>query len=343
MRTRIAPWLLVALGTLLLPSSSAAQATCTAEGFVLDAEGNPVPDVQVLLQYKGHNPQKYHTKTDRKGKFVHVNVYEGLYDLTFSKEGAGEVTVKDFRIREIPSLEKAPVFRVGGGRKPAAPAPEMQVPAGSAADAASGPPPAAPPPGPPPLDLAVLAAELQKADEALAAGQTDEAIATYQKALASVPDSAPIHHNLALAYNRKGDLAQAESEFRRAAELKPDLAAPHGALSVLLAKAGKLDEAVAQAQEAVQDAPDDAQYTYNLGVLLKDAGRGAEAKEALLKAEALDPANPEIQFHLGTVELGLGQVEASIARLERYVAAAPASAPNVATAKGIIAAMSKKK
>ncbi len=350
MRTRIAPWLLVALGTLLLPRSSDAQAPCTAEGFVLDAEGNPVPDVQVLLQYKGHNPQKYRTKTDRKGKFVHVNVYEGVYDLTFSKEGVGEVTVKDFRIREIPSLEKAPVFRLGGGRKVAAPAPELQVPAGSAADTASGPPPASPlgpasaaPSGPPLLDLAVLAAELQKADAALAAGQADEAIATYQKALASVPDSAPVHHNLALAYKRKGDLAQAESEFRRAAELKPDFAAPHGALSVLLAKAGKLDEAVAQAKEAVQDAPDDAQYAYNFGVLLKDAGRGAEAKEALLKAEALDPANAEIQFHLGTVELGLGQVEAAIARLEKYVAAAPASAPNVATAKGIVAAMSKKK
>jgi len=340
-RTRIAPWLLVAFATLLLPSSSAAQGTCTAEGFVLDAEGNPVPDVQVLLQYKGHNPQKYRTKTDRKGKFIHVNVYEGPYDLTFSKEGAGEVTVKDFRIREIPSLEKAPVFRMGGIKKAAATAAETQAPAGSAADAASGPPPVAPS-GPPPIDLAVLAVELQNADAALAAGRADEAIATYQKALASVPDSAPIHHNLALAYKRKGDLAQAESEFRRAAELKPDFAAPHGALSLLLAAAGKRDEALAQAQEAVQDAPSDAQYTYNLGVLLKDAGRSAEAKEALLKAEALDPANPEIQFHLGTVELGLGQVEAAIASLEKYVAAAPATAPNVATAKGIIAAMSKK-
>ena len=349
MRTRIAAWLLVVLGAWLAPIPAAAQATCTAEGFVLDAEGNPVPGVQVLLQYKGHNPQKYHTKTDRKGKFVHVNVHEGVYDLTFTQEGGGEVTVKDFRIREIPSLEKAPVFRLGGTKRTLALAPEAQIPAGSAADAAAGPPAVAPagtppgaPPVPAPVDVAVLAAELQQADAALAAGQVDEAIAKYEMVLASVPDSAPTHHNLGLAHKRKGDLARAESEFRRAAELKPDLAASHGALSVMLGSAGKLDEAITQAQAAAQYSPTDAQYAYNLGVLLKDGGRGAEAKEALLKAEALDPANPEIQFHLGTVELGLGQVPEAIARLKKYLAAAPAGAPNVATAKGIIAAMSKK-
>jgi Flp pilus assembly protein TadD len=335
------------LATCLLPAPAAAQASCTAEGFVLDADGNPVPEVQVLLQYKGHNPQRYRTQTDGKGKFVHVNVYEGLYDLTFSKPGVGEVTVKDFRIREIPSLEKAPTFRLGGV-KPAAGTPEA-VPAGaSAVDAAAGPPAGASaspgvPTGPAPVDAAILAAELQKADAALSAGRTDEAIATYERVLASVPDSAPVHHNLALAYKRKGELGRAEREFRKAAELKPDFAAPRGALSVLLASAGKLDEAVAQAKQAAQAAPDDAQYAYNLAVLLKDTGRSAEAKEALLKAEALDPANAEIQFHLGTVELALGQVEAAIGRLEKYVASAPATAPNVATAKGIIAAMSKKK
>ena len=343
-----APALAFGLATFLLPAPAAAQASCTAEGFVLDADGNPVPEVQVLLQYKGHNPQRYRTKTDRKGKFVHVNVYEGVYDLTFSKQGVGEMTVKDFRIREIPSLEKAPTFRLGGA-KPAAGTPEALPADASAVDAAAAGPPAgasAPPgvpTGPAPVDAAILAAELQKADAALGAGRTDEAIATYERVLASVPDSAPVHHNLGLAYKHKGELGRAESEFRKAAELKPDFAPAHGALSVLLASAGKVDEAVGQAKQAAQGAPEDAQYAYNLGVLLKDTGRSAEAKEALLKAETLDPVNAEIQFHLGTVELALGQMEAAIGRLEKYLASAPATAPNVATAKGIVSALSKKK
>ena len=329
---------LAAIGLFALQAPPAlAQASCTAEGFVFDGQGNPIADVDVLLQYKGHNPQKYRTKTDRKGKFVHVNVYEGTYDLTFSKPGAGEVTVKDFRIREISSLEKAPTFRLGGG-KPASETAET-APAGSPTPTSGSEPVAGTPVA---ADPVALSAELQKADAALSAGRTDDAIAAYELVLASAPNSAPVHHNLGLAYKRKGDLGRAEAEFRKAVELEPGLAASHGALSVLLAAAGKIDQAVAQAREAASQAPEDAQYAYNLGILLKDAGQAKDAGEALLRAEALDPANAEIQFHLGTVELGLGHVDAAGARLEKYVAAAPATAPNVATAKGIIAAVTKK-
>ena len=90
-----------------------AQGMTTAEGFVLDNDGNPVADAKVLLDYKGHIIQKYHTKTDKKGKFVHVNVYSGAYDVTVSKEGLGEVVFKGFSIRDLGTTEKAPVFRIG--------------------------------------------------------------------------------------------------------------------------------------------------------------------------------------------------------------------------------------
>lgn len=327
MRSRIAGWLALAL---LLGSGprAGAEATCTAEGYVLDAEGNPLPDVKVLLQYKGHDPRKYRTKTDKKGKFVHVNVYEGVYDITFTQEGVGDVQVKDFRIREIPSLEKAPVFRLGSQKKVVAPPP--------GADPAA---PAAPA-GP---DPAVMAADLQKAAEAFGAGRLDEAAATYEAVLAQAPGLALGHHNLGLVYRKKGDLAKAEAEFRKASELKPDFADAHGALSVLLAGQGKPEAALVEAQLAVAAAPENAQYLFNLGVLQKDTGKGAEAKETFTKLEALDPANAEVQFHLGTALLGLGQVPEAVAHLEKYLTLAPADAPNVAAAKGIIAAMAKKK
>jgi Tfp pilus assembly protein PilF len=333
MRSRIAGWLALAL---LLGGGprAGAEATCTAEGYVLDGEGNPLPDVKVLLQYKGHNPQRYRTKTDKKGKFIHVNVYEGVYDITFTKEGVGDVQVKDFRIREIPPLEKAPVFRLGSQKKVVAPPP--------GADATAPADPAAPvaPAGP---DPAVMAADLQKAAEAFSAGRYDEAAATYEAVLAQAPGLALGHHNLGLVYRKKGDLAKAEAEFRKASELKPDFADAHGALSVLLAGQGKPEAALVEAQQAVAAAPENTQYLFNLGVLQKDTGKGAEAKETFTKLEALDPTNAEVQFHLGTALLGLGQVPEAVAHLEKYLATAPADAPNVAAAKGIVAAMAKKK
>jgi Tfp pilus assembly protein PilF len=332
MRSRIAGGLALAL-VLGGASLGRAQAVCTAEGYVLDAEGNPVPDVKVLLDYKGHDPRKYRTKTDKKGKFVHVNVYEGPYDITFTKEGVGEVQVKDFRIREIQPLEKAPTFRLGSARKP----PEAPAPGADPAGAAAGP---AAPAGP---DPAVMAADLQKAAEAFNAGRLDEAASVYEKVLAEAPGLALAHHNLGLIYKRKGDLPRAEAEFRKAAELKPDFADAHGALSVLLAGQGRTEAALAEAQAAVAAAPQNAQYLFNLGILQKDTGKAAEALETFTKLEALDAANVEVQYHIGTLLLGQGKVEEAVARLEKYVAAAPADAPNAAAAKGIIAAMQKKK
>jgi hypothetical protein len=66
-------------------------------------------DAKVLLDYKGHVIQKYRTKTDKKGKFVHVNVYSGNYDVTVSKDGLGEAVFKNFTIRDLGSTEKAPL------------------------------------------------------------------------------------------------------------------------------------------------------------------------------------------------------------------------------------------
>jgi Flp pilus assembly protein TadD len=323
--------LVAALGIAVLLAgvgTARAQATCTAEGTVLDADNRPVPGVEVLLSYKGHIPQKYRTKTNKKGVFVYVNVWSGPYDITFSREGLGEVTMKDFVIRDVIPPDKPPVFHIGAKKPAAAP------PAGEAGSS---------PTGPSPADAAAaLAAELDAANRALAAGELDTAIAAYESVIAKAP-LAEAHHNLGIAYRKKGDAAKAEAEFRKAGELKPGFAAPHGALSTLLASSGKKEDALAEAQEAAKDAPENPLYAYNLAVLLKDNGKNAEAKDAFLKAQELDPGNAEIQFHLGTVMLGLGDVAGAVSTLEKYVAAAPAETPNVAVAKSIIAAMQKTK
>ena len=313
---------------LLIPTELSAQATTTAEGYVLTPEGEPIPDVQVLLRYKGHIPQSYRTKTDKKGYFLHVRVYSGLYDLTFTKEGLGEVTMTDFVVRDIIAPDKPPVFRIGGKKAPPSP-PETGE--GESADAAPD----------PAVDAVALAAELDAANERLAAGDIDGALAGYEAVAARAPDIPEVHHNLGLAYKKKGDLDRAETAFRRAAELDPDFAEPHGALSVMLATAGKRDEAIIEAEAAYELAPDNAQYLFNLAVLYKDSGRPADAEKAFLELEELDPDNTEIHYHMGTVLLGLGRMDEAVARLETYVQTAPADAPNVASARGMIDALKK--
>jgi Flp pilus assembly protein TadD len=329
MRTTV---LALCAGVFLAATLARAQATCTAEGFVLDGDGNPLAGVQVLMQYKGHIPQKYRTKTDKSGKFVHVNVWEGIYDLTFAREGQGEVTVKDYRIRQINPPEKPPTFRIGAPK--------------AAQDAAAGEPgaPGAPPAGPTPEQrAAAIAGELDRGNAALAAGNVDEAVLLYEGVAAKAPDIPQVQHNLGLAYRKKGDLPKAEAAFRKAAELDPKFAEPHGALSVMLAGAGKRDEALAEAEKAVALSPDSSQYLYNLAVLYRDSGRAVDAEPVFLKLEQLEPQNVEIQYHLATAYMGQGRIQDALARLEKYVASAPADAANLPAAKAMIAALQKKK
>lgn len=322
-----------------LSAPAFAQGTTTAEGFVLDNEGNPIVDAKVLLDYKGHVIQKYHTKTDKKGKFVYVNVYAGSYDVTVSKEGLGEATFKSFAIHDIESTEKPPVFRIGLKK-----ATETAAPANAAAGAASGPDTgiAPPAPAPPPAELAgALAAQLEKAGAALKAGQLDEAIAGYEAVAAKVPNLPQVQHNLGLAYARKKDLAKAEAAFRKAVELKPDFTEAHSALSVVLYEKGSREEAVSEAAKAVETAPDNARLQFSLGVMYADTGRMAEAKETLLKAESLDPTNAEVEYQLGTLAVAANQKAEAIGRMEKYLGMARPDARNVASAKAMIAALKK--
>ena len=243
---------------LLMPAGAAAQATTNAEGFVLTPEGEPIPDVKVLLQYKGHMPQNYRTKTDENGRFIHLRVWSGLYDITFSREGFPDVTQKDFVVRDIIHPDKPPVFRLHARTiPPPPPEPEEETPRGPTAEEMAG----------------DLAAELDAANEHLAAGRLDEALAAYEKVAAAAPDLPEVHHNIGLAARKKGDLARAEMEFRKAAELDPDFPEPHGALAVLLAQAGNRDEAIIEAEMAVELDPEDTQSLYNLAVMYKDSGR----------------------------------------------------------------------
>jgi tetratricopeptide (TPR) repeat protein len=313
-----------------LSVSAFAQSTTTAEGFVLDSDGNPIVGAKVLLDYKGHVIQKYRTKTDRHGRFLYVNVYAGLYDVTVAKEGLGEAVFKDFTIRELGATEKAPTFRIGSRKTAEAPPTTDPGPAPAAA------------PAPLPAEVAgELAAELERASAALRAGQVDEAIAGYEAVAAKAPNLPELYHNLGLAFTRKKDMQSAETAFRKAVELKPDFTDAHRALSAILYEKGDREGALVEAVRAAQSAPNDGVLQYRLGVMYADAGRTEEAMEALLKAESLDPANAEVQFQLGTLAVAANQVPEAISRMEKYLATAPPGAPNVAAAKGIVAALKR--
>jgi tetratricopeptide (TPR) repeat protein len=318
----------VLLGVVILTATAFAQGTVTAVGFVVDGDGNPIPDVQVLIDYRGHIPQKYRTKTDKKGRFIHLNVYEGPTKVTFKKEGYGEATV-DFGFRDLGSTEKPPQFKLA---KRAAP---VDVPTGSGLGASGG-----------AVDAAALTATVDRINAAGALvkeGKLDEAQAAYEAMAVEMPAVPLIPYNLGFIYKKKGDAAKAEASFRKAAELDSKFPEAYNALAVALLEGGRKDEALAVLEKGVVAVPQDARLQYSLGAFYLNAGKVPEAKEAFTRAEGLEPANPEVQFQLATIALNQNDTAGALARLEKYVATASADAQNVATAKSLITALSAQK
>jgi superkiller protein 3 len=269
-------------------------------------------------------------KTDKTGKFVHLKVYEGLYRVTLTKDGVGTVSF-DFTVREIPSTQPPPDLKLAV--KAAAPPPPPPgsglAPAGSAAGAAA-------------VDLVKVTADLNAAAALAGQGRIDEAVAAHEAIAAAAPQIPLVHYKLAAAYKKKGDTAKAEASFRKSIELDPGFVDGYVSLATLLAESGKRDEATEVVKRGAAVNEKSSRLVYALGVLQVGAGDNAAAREAFLKAQSLDPQDFEIQFRLATVALNMNDKAEAVARLEKYLAAAPPTAPDVAVAKSLLAALQKK-
>jgi Flp pilus assembly protein TadD len=306
----------------LVPVFAAAQDTTNLVGILLGPDGSPLTGADVVVQYKGHVLKTYKMKTDKNGRFLFLNAFTGPHDITFSKEGLGEITFRAYTFHDLGQFEKPPVFRFGQRK--------VEVPVAA-------------PAGVPAAVAGSIAVELSQLNGLLAAGRVDEALAGYEALAARAPDSSAVHRMLGAAVKKKGDVARAEGELRKAVELDPQDALAHRDLGVLLYETNRQDLALPEAEKALALDPQNAGLLFNLGLMYQTAGRGQEAWDTLVKAEAVDPQDAELQFYLGTLAVGLNKTDEAVARLQKYLSMNSTNAQNVAAAKGLVAALSPKK
>ena len=330
MKRSITMAVVAALGLIVLAAPAArAQGSITALGRVVDAQGTPIPDVQVLLDYKGHIVQKYRTKTDKKGVFTHLSVFAGPYRITLTKEGLGEVSF-NANLQGVDSLQKPPDYKFVP--KPAVAA---APPPGSGLAVAGA-------PGAAPVNMGQLTSAINNAIALSKSGDTDGAIAAYEAILAQTPQIPLVHYNLGTLYKRKGDAAKAAAEIQKSIDLDSSFIDGYVGLATLLTETGKRAEAIEAIRKGTIENPQSGRLQYALGVLAETTGEPAVAKEAFLKAEQLDPQNFETQYHLATVALNQNDKAEAVSRLEKFIAAAPPGTPSLDLAKSLLTALQKK-
>jgi Flp pilus assembly protein TadD len=113
-------------------------------------------------------------------------------------------------------------------------------------------------------------------------GQTDQAIAEYERVLAAGRPDAVMSNNLAMLYLHKGD-PRAETLARQAYRLAPTNGAIADTLGWILVKKGSQDEGLRVLREAVTHAPEEPEIQLHLAEALARAGEAAEARVILQK------------------------------------------------------------
>jgi len=310
----IAAGLLLGIGLLAAPAQAQ---TGTARGKVLDAAGQPLQDAKVTLEFLGGVTRKFEVKTNKKGEFTQVGLQPGPYNITASKEGLAPQT-QQARI----SFGDPTYIR------------EFRLVSRAAAQAAASSSPSA---------VEALKTNFRKAADLLQAGKVDEAEAAYKEMLVSYPSVPEIHFNLGLAYAEKKNWPAAQESLAKALELRPEYTEATMELVKAYYQGGNTDKAMEILNQATAAKPDDGKLLFSQAVFFINVGKPAEARAALEKAEALDPSNAEVQYHLGTICIGANEVPKAIEKLEKYLSMNPQNPQNVATAKGLLAALKPKK
>lgn len=302
--------LLLGLGLLSPPAHAQ---TGTARGKVLDAQGQPIQDAKVLIEYQGGITRKFEVKTNKKGEFMQVGMQPGPYRFTASKEGF-QSSFSELRV-SLGDPTEVPEFRLTS--------------AAQAAAAAGG------------AEAAALRTSFQKAAELQGAGKLDEAEAEYKAILAKQPDVPEVYQNLGQLYIAKKDYANAEAALQKGLELRPDSTD----ISTLLARAyqesGQPDKAMAIIEKSAAGNPTDAKAQFNRGIFLLNANKNEEAIAAFEAAIKADPATTEAYYRLGALMIGQGKIPEAIQLLEKYLSLNPTDAQNTATAQGLLKALKK--
>ena len=150
-------------------------------------------------------------------------------------------------------------------------------------------------------------------------GRLEEAAAHLGRAAAAAPKSQRIQNNLGNVHMLRGDLREAANCYARALQLEPTLVEAQQNLGVVLRRLGRHAEAIRWLERAIIARPGLLEARCNLAAACLDAGDGPRARKELDEALRIDPDYPAAHEWMGRVCARLGEREAAVRHLVRFL------------------------
>lgn len=167
------------------------------------------------------------------------------------------------------------------------------------------------------------AAHLSAGGALMALGRFQEALASYDAALALNPNFVDAHNSRGIALRHLQRTAEALATFERALELRPDASELHNNRGNVLRRLQRLPEALASFERAIALQPRFAMAYNNRGLVLQALRRHEDAAASYERALALQPDFADALNNFGTLQYELGHPDAALASWRRALALQP--------------------
>lgn len=322
----------LSLAYLSVPGRVAGQAAGSIVGQVWIAPGNAISS-PVLVTITSPGAIAYQGYTDDEGRFGVNGLSPNAYHVTINDEAYQPVD-QEVRIDSVTSSSMAMVNIYLVPRRTEKPDEASKVRGGN----------------PHLADLAEYMKDISKAarkefDKGVKsdhAGDRDEAIRHYQKALRIAPEFYPARNNLGSDYLNQGNMTAAAAEFEHVMKSNPSDAAAYFNIANVFLLTGRYRQSLEEALQGLTREPNSAFGHLVLGSAYQRVGEVAQAERALRRALELDPklSTP----HLVLVNLYLSQhreTDAS-AELRTFLRDFP-SDPYAPKARGLLGKIGKTK
>ena len=151
----------------------------------------------------------------------------------------------------------------------------------------------------------------------------DDALASYDKAIALEPNFADAFCNRSTVLQELKRLEDALASFDRAISLKPDSAEAFYNRGTILQELNRLDDALASYDKAIALDPDSAKAFNNRGNVLQELKRLDDALTSYEKAIALKPDSAKAFNNRGNILKKLNRLDDALASYEKAIALEP--------------------